>query len=127
MDVSSVKQPAGREKLPLGRRSVTRGKVPRGWNSTGPPRASQMATLKREPWVRERYEGVGGGIFFVCAGFFFGSVVEGGLRSLDLDLGKNGILESLGEMLYLGQELFKRLCRVDIAQAEGPEGLQRSP
>ena len=53
MDVSSVKQPAGREKLELGSRLVIRGKVPRALNSTGPPRASQIATPKRVPRIRE--------------------------------------------------------------------------
>jgi hypothetical protein len=58
MEVSSVKQPAGREKLKFGSRSVTRGNVPRALNSTGPPRASQIARPKREPRIRHERDGV---------------------------------------------------------------------
>lgn len=83
MDVSSVKQPAGREKLSLGLRSVRRGKEPRGLNSTGPPRASQMATPKREPRRREGGDGVDMGVFFSPLGF--GLFLGMGAMSLEWD------------------------------------------
>lgn len=47
--------------------------MPRGWNSTGPPRASTMATPYREPRIRDDNgmgpgldeEEEGGGVFMV--------------------------------------------------------------
>lgn len=43
----------------LFRKEVTGGKVPRGWNSTGPPRASTMATPYREPRIRDGNDMIG--------------------------------------------------------------------
>lgn len=33
--------------------------MPRGWNSTGPPRASTMATPYREPRIRDGNDTIG--------------------------------------------------------------------
>lgn len=59
--MSSVHVPGSRLKLALCRKEVTGGKVPRGWNSTGPPRASTMATPYREPRIRDD-NGIGPGL-----------------------------------------------------------------
>lgn len=40
-------------------KEVTGGKEPRGWNSTGPPRASTMATPYREPRIRDDNDTIG--------------------------------------------------------------------
>ena len=56
MEVSSVQEPAGRSKLWLKRNAVTGAKVPRGQNSTGPPRASVTATPYREPRIRDEMD-----------------------------------------------------------------------
>jgi len=66
MLVSSVKTPGGSEKVWFGWSVVMRGKVPRGWNSAGPPRASQRARERREVRILVAGEEGGKGAFMVA-------------------------------------------------------------
>lgn len=78
MDVSSVHVPGARLKLALCRKEVTGGKVPRGWNSTGPPRASTMATPYIEPRIRDVNDMIGAVIMILISR-------EAATRKLDFD------------------------------------------
>lgn len=50
--------PGGTSKVSLCMKWVTGMKLPRGWNSTGPPRASTTATPKMDPLILDCTAGV---------------------------------------------------------------------